>query len=61
MDVISSTAFGIRVDSQKDRNNTFVTNAKEAFGFNLRNPVTIMRRKLLYKVHMKGECNVVWQ
>lgn len=30
MDVISSTAFGIEVDSQKDPNNTFVKYAKES-------------------------------
>ena len=57
MDVIASTAFGIRVDSQKDRNNTFVTNAKEAFDFDLKNPVTIIRSKLLYSLDIKGECN----
>ena len=39
MDVIASTAFGIRVDSQKDRNNAFVTNARKAFDANPANPL----------------------
>ena len=38
MDVIASTGFGIRVDSQKDRNNAFVTNAKKVFVLNPASP-----------------------
>lgn len=37
MDVIVSTSFGLKIDSQKDKNNEFVTMAKKAFTFNLPN------------------------
>ena len=45
MDVIASTAFGIRVESQKDRNNPFVLHAQKAFDFNFRAPLTFLRCK----------------
>ena len=48
MDVIASTAFGIRVDSQKDRNNAFVTHARRAFEFNPASPKLFIRSELLH-------------
>ena len=39
MDVIGSTAFGLKIDSQKDKNNQFVTMAKKIFERNLLNPI----------------------
>ena len=45
MDVIASTGFGIRVDSQKDRNNAFVANARKAFAFSPENPGLLTSRK----------------
>ena len=47
MDVIASTAFGMRVDSQKDKNNVFVTKAKKAFSNSLTSPVTLIYRKYI--------------
>ena len=51
MDVIASTAFGIRVDSQKDRNNPFVVNAKKAFEISLRSPIFILRSKYFFPLY----------
>ena len=48
MDVIASTAFGIRVESQKDRNNAFVTHGKKAFEVDIRNPMVLIRSKFLF-------------
>ena len=31
MDVIASTAFGLKINSQQDKNNKFVATAKKAF------------------------------
>ena len=45
MDVIASTGFGIRVDSQKDRNNAFVARAKSAFDFKPQSPRILISRK----------------
>ena len=45
MDVIASTGFGIRVDSQKDRNNAFVAHAKTAFDFNPGSPRLLISRE----------------
>ncbi len=42
MDVIASTAFGLQIDSQKDKDNSFVRMAKKAFDFSMFNPVFIM-------------------
>ena len=48
MDAIASTSFGIRVDSQKDRNDPFVTNAKAVFeNFNTSNPIMFLRGKFV--------------
>ena len=47
MDVIASTAFGIRVDSQRDKNNMFVTKAKKSFTMTASNPVLIIICELL--------------
>ena len=43
MDVIASTAFGLKIDSQKDKNNHFVTMAKKKiFGGGLRDPLVLI-------------------
>ena len=42
MDVIASTAFGIRVNSQKDRNNEFVKHARRAFVVPRLNPALLI-------------------
>ena len=42
MDVISSTAFGIDVNSAKDNSNKFVYHAKKLFELNLSNPFILM-------------------
>ncbi len=41
MDVIASTAFGLQIDSQKDKDNTFVQMAKKTFDFDVFNPAFI--------------------
>ena len=48
MDVIASTAFGIRVESQKNRNNAFVTHGKKAIEVDIRNPMVLIRSKFLF-------------
>ena len=48
MDAIASTAFGIRVESQKDRNNAFVTHGKKAFEIDFRNPIVLIRSEFLF-------------
>ena len=47
MDVISSTSFGMRVDSLKDKDNPFVQHAKTLFEFRM--------DKLPLKVFIAGE------
>ncbi|XP_033752138.1 cytochrome P450 3A5-like [Pecten maximus] len=42
MDVISSTAFGIHVDSQGNPNDLFVTHAKKMFDISLASPAVLM-------------------
>ncbi|XP_067673016.1 cytochrome P450 3A5-like [Haliotis asinina] len=42
MDVISSTAFGIEVDSQSDSKNAFVDEAKKFFGEGIQNPLVMI-------------------
>ena len=42
MDVIASTGFGLRVDSQSSKNNPFVVNAKKIMNVSLRNPLLIL-------------------
>ncbi|XP_055345482.1 cytochrome P450 3A24-like isoform X2 [Paramacrobiotus metropolitanus] len=42
MDVIASTFFGMKIDSQNDVNNEFVKNAKKGFEFNFKNPLLII-------------------
>ncbi|XP_060066274.1 cytochrome P450 3A4-like [Ylistrum balloti] len=42
MDMISSTAFGIRVDSQGNPNDPFVMNAKKMFDFSLTGPKILL-------------------
>ncbi|XP_033730939.1 cytochrome P450 3A2-like, partial [Pecten maximus] len=42
MDVISSTAFGIHVDSQENPNDLFVTHAKKMFDISLASPAVLM-------------------
>ncbi|XP_069132752.1 cytochrome P450 3A2-like [Argopecten irradians] len=42
MDVISSTAFGIQVDSQNNPDDPFVTQAKKMFDFSLTGPVILL-------------------
>ena len=50
MDVISSTAFGLKIDSQKDKNNQFVTMAKKIFERNLLNPIFLAACKYTQKL-----------
>ena len=45
MDVIASTAFGLKIDSQKDKNNQFVTMAKKLFDRSLANPFLLIAGK----------------
>ena len=45
MDVIASTAFGLKIDSQKDKNNQFVQMAKKIFDFSIFNPIVIVACK----------------
>ena len=45
MDVITSTAFGLKIDSQKDKNNQFVTMAKKLFDFSFFSPLVIIACK----------------
>ena len=45
MDVIASTAFGLKMDSQKDKNNQFVKMAKKIFDFSIFNPIFIVACK----------------
>ena len=45
MDVIASTAFGLKIDSQKDKNNQFVKMAKKMFEFSFLNPLVIIACK----------------
>ena len=45
MDVIASTAFGLRLNSQEDEENAFVTNSKRIMNFSLINPLILIRRK----------------
>ena len=42
MDVIASTAFGLKIDSQKDKNNQFVKMAKKLFEFSLLHPLVLI-------------------
>ena len=42
MDVIASTAFGLKIDSQKDKNNQFLKMAKKIFEFSIFNPISIV-------------------
>ena len=42
MDVIARTAFGLKVDSQKDKNNKFVRMAKKMFEFGFLNPLIVL-------------------
>ena len=42
MDVIASTAFGLQINSQKDKNNRFVCMAKKAFDLSVFSPAFIL-------------------
>jgi len=42
MDVIASTAFGVKIDSHNDPNNQFVTMGRKAFNFSLASPAVIL-------------------
>lgn len=42
MDVIASTGFGLRVNSQEDEDNAFLKNAKKIMNFSLRNPKVVI-------------------
>ena len=50
MDVIASTAFGLRLNSQEDKDNVFVTNSKRLLNFSLLNPLILIRRKQFFEV-----------
>ena len=47
LDVIANTGFGLRVNSQKDKNNPFVKQARKAFDFGTVNPLFILSGKIL--------------
>ena len=47
MDVIASTAFGLKVHSQTDRNNQFVAMTKKAMGFNINHLLFVTSRTFL--------------
>ena len=42
MDVIATTAFGLKINSQKDETNPFVTMAKKTTKMSLTNPFLII-------------------
>ena len=42
MDVIASTGFGLRVDSQSSQDNPFVVNAKKIMNISFRNPLLLI-------------------
>ena len=44
MDVIASTAFGIQLDSQKDKDNAFVKHARNAFDFDMSKDLVMFLR-----------------
>ena len=46
MDVIASTAFGLRINSQEDGDNPFVENAKGMMNISLKSPLVLIRCKL---------------
>ena len=48
MDVIASTGFGLRVDSQSSKDNPFVVNAKKIMNLSFRNPLFLVQRMYLY-------------
>ena len=48
MDVIANTAFGLKIDSQKDKNNQFVKMAKKIFEFSIFNPIFIVACEYTY-------------
>ena len=50
MDVIASTAFGLKVDSQKDKNNQFVTMVNKIFERSLLNPIFLAACKYTQKL-----------
>ena len=47
MDVIAYAGFGLKVDSQKDKNDQFVRTAKRAFKSSLLRPLGLLLRKYL--------------
>ena len=45
LDVIARTGFGIAINSQTDKNDEFLVNAKEAMNFKLTNPMFLASSK----------------
>ena len=48
MDVIATTAFGLKLNCQKDKENPFVKKAQKIFDFSLFNPFLFVLRE--YKI-----------
>ena len=53
MDVIASTAFGLKIDSQKDKNNQFVKMAKKIFEVSFTNPFLLIASRYTYTFDVK--------
>ena len=47
LDVIARTGFGIAVNSQKDKDDEFFVNAKEAMSFDITNPLLLIASTFL--------------
>ena len=59
MDVIARCGFGLKLDSQKNKDDPFVKNAKKLFNFSTTDPVTILTGKLgipTLLIATKGRC-----
>ena len=55
MDVIASTAFGLEINSAKDRNNELVKHAKKFFNGSFWNPVLLAYCKYHDRYHVSCE------
>ena len=60
MDVIVSTSFGLKIDSQKDKNNQFVAMAKKAFTFNLPNLAYLVTCKYILQNFLSRDKQTTW-
>ena len=48
MEVIAKTAFGLNIDSQKDKNNIFVKMAKQGLRLSVFNPFMLITCKYIF-------------